>query len=99
MQRRIEAEEFVLVDKAGHERACLGLVDGEPGLALWGSDGQTRARLSLDADGTPSLVLTDALNIPRAILVTDAEGSPLFMLCDAYSHAGVTLAFDSDGPR
>ncbi|HWR20610.1 MAG TPA: hypothetical protein VN444_01975 [Verrucomicrobiae bacterium] len=64
----IEAEEFILRDDTGKERAAMRVsADDIVRLEFFGNDGKHCAGLVLLADGSPSLKLRDAMR-NRAVL-------------------------------
>jgi len=76
----IRAKSFEVVDKDGKRRAALGMVFGEPSLALFDKNDKRRALLSL-LDGEPGLYLYDKNEQPRAALGMDG-GEPGLWLKD-----------------
>ncbi|MBW2052126.1 MAG: hypothetical protein JRI85_07780 [Deltaproteobacteria bacterium] len=70
------AEKFMIVDESGNKRAILGILQGEPGVVLYGHDGKERLTLRLNSEGDPSLKLNDREGRVRAVLELAADGSP-----------------------
>lgn len=76
----VEAEQFVLVDKADNLLASLSKSDNGPELALF--DGASRARVLLTVNNSePGLVIRDEIGQARASLLLQ-EDEPWLMLAD-----------------
>lgn len=81
--KAIEAEEFILRDGTGKERATMRVSpDGSPSLGLVDKDGKKRVALLLGADGLPNLWLWDKNGKERAGLELLADGLPRLALRD-----------------
>ena len=89
----VKAEEFVLVDKDGKERAVLGTGENDlfnmlrgrevgPHLVLIDKDGKRRIELALWPEGSPSLFLMDRNGEPRASLAVGPDGLSRLILLD-----------------
>ena len=74
--RIVEAQRFVLRDSEGRMRANLGIVEDEPGLAIFGVNGTPRAIISAPTEG-PRLLLSDAEGKLRAEVVVGEDGPSL----------------------
>lgn len=85
----VRAQRFVLVDRAGEERASLGLIDGDPGLALADDAGNTRTALGV-IDDMPKLGLFDDDSEAGARLFL-LDGEPWLELADAAGRPRVVL--------
>jgi hypothetical protein len=79
----VEAEQFVVRDKDGKERARLGISSGDcPALFLRGKDGKTRAMLQSSDEDVGGLFLTGRHGGLSVVLHAEsrASNSPFFVL-------------------
>ena len=84
-KRVIRAEEFEVLDAAGHVRLRIGLSnDDAPFFSMLDKDGQVRARFGLSSDGSAGLAIGDDNGKVRATLGLSSDGS-------------ASLAFDRNG--
>lgn len=88
----LEAERFVVRGADGRVRAQLGLVDGEPGLRLYGPAEELRAGMALP-DGEPGLFLYDTQGRQRAFLGVP-QGHPDLVLYDEAQKPNASLSAD-----
>ena len=105
--RTVEANEFIVKDANGKQRASLGLFGNQPTLSLFGESGKVQAALSVVA-GFPSLILSDASGELRAMLGVRPDGQEL-ALYDANGKLRAELSvlfgrpelslFDASGKR
>jgi hypothetical protein len=77
-------ERLTIVDKAGKERAMIGLreEDGAPALQFKDETGTNRVLLRLHPDGTPILVLWGSEGKGTAYLSVPGEGPPNLLFFD-----------------
>lgn len=77
----VEAERFVVRDRAGRVRGELGVSrDGSIALRLNNESGKARTMLRLDGEGHAMLRLTDPRGVNRAELALEGEGDPALYL-------------------
>lgn len=95
----VEAEQFVIRDAGGMQRASLGVLPGGAvGLLLTDKDGKRRAVLSVSADGYPGMVLADKDEMLRALLLVAADGIVLGLKDkDGKTRAGMDVSADDIG--
>lgn len=79
--RAVKAQEFILEDSAGKERAALRTDDGNTVLQFKDAHGNVRMFLQLDADGTPLITLEYA----------NGQGSIQIEANDVHNCAGVVI--------
>ena len=106
---KLEAESFVLVDQAGHERAELAMGGTGPSFRLLNQSGSALVTISLNdgAPGGPMLLLSDpAHHASLTMSALESAGSQLTLMGDnqdAKVHMSVTKdgtaleLFDQDG--
>ena len=81
IHRVVEAERFVVRDRAGRVRGELGLwSDGSIALRLNNQKEKARTLLKLDAEGHAMLRLTDPRGVNRAELALEGDGDPALYL-------------------
>lgn len=96
--RTIEAETFIVRDRAGRARAALSIgVDDRPGLALADVRGKIRAWLTLTTDGAAELKFYDADEAVRLSVALDAGGTPRVLLSDRAGKARARLELGTEG--
>ena len=76
----VEADRFVLRDKAGKARAALEMGATGPRLVLKNDEETDRATLGFTTDGNPVLSLMNEQGTERAILQVKQDGFPLLVL-------------------
>src|SRR6266508_2805057 len=75
-KRVIRAEEFEVLDAAGHVRIRIGLSnDDSPFFSMLDPGGQVRARFGLSSDGSAGLAIGDDNGKVRATLGLSSDGS------------------------
>ena len=107
-KRVVEAQEFILRDHKGRERAKLGLHDNGHGevaiLTLCGKDETPRLMLTVNEDGKPELALVNQKGAPGMVLsllryLPGMEGTALLMNSED-ERQGAMLFVPEDGlPR
>ncbi len=96
--KRVVAEQFVLVDGEGHERATLALGANEaPVLALCDARGRIRAEIRLAANGAPSIVLYDGARRRRVEVALRADGAAGLGLYDEAGEGRAELVVSQSG--
>lgn len=97
--KTVEAQAFVLVDEAGHDRAQLSLTkEGTAALVLKSVDGVSDARLAILPDGGVTL----SLRSPRksAAIEVPADGTAAVRIAEKYAKSSAELSLDPSGkPR
>lgn len=97
-KRVVEAEQFVLLDRAGKPRAVLTQgSDGNIGLRFTDPAGRVRIALAMEADGRPGMELSDASGARRVWLFVGDDGSPHITLLDAAERKQAFLGLGPDG--
>lgn len=79
---KLQAREFVLVDKDGHVGAKLAWKDGQPQLQLFDRKDHVRSALFLEPNGVPDLYLYDSNNVERASFDLFDNGVPNLAFLD-----------------
>ncbi|MBI2203520.1 MAG: hypothetical protein HYU41_06690 [Candidatus Rokubacteria bacterium] len=96
--RTVEAETFILRDRAGRARAALSVgIDDRPGLALADTRQKIRAWMTLSPDGAPELRFYDADETLRSSLTLDTAGTPRFVLAEKSGKARARFELSTDG--
>ena len=90
--RAIEAEQLILVDRAGVKRAELVMVRGEPLLEFYGPTGKTeRVSIGVDLKGTARARFFSSTGISQAALGVTGEGRAGLALLDRLQHLRATF--------
>ena len=93
----VRATRFELVDASGNVKAVLGQVEsGNPGLVLYGANGERRAALRVMGDDTARLHLFHRDGSPRAWMALDWTGKPALTLFGEDMRPRASLATMSD---
>jgi len=87
-----------IVDGDGRLRLAMRLVEGEPAIKLWGSDGQSGMFLGGGA-GAPEISLTDASDRIRLKLMLGANSGPTLVLIDEAEVMRLSASVTDDVPR
>jgi len=95
--KRVVAEQFVLVDSNGEQRATLALDDGAPALALSDASGRARAAIRLGVDGAPSVVLYDTSGRRRLEVALKSDGATGLGLYDEAGEGRAELVVSGSG--
>lgn len=95
--RRVSAEEFLLVDRAGRVRAVLGISSQGPVLGFRDESGKGRAAFGIGSGDGPGMVLADETGKPRAELVV-RNGQPTLALSDGAGTVRAELVLRPEGP-
>lgn len=97
-RKAIRAEQFILVDEQGNDRAVLLTVDGHAFLSIADKNKQPRITLGVAADGSPSLNLLGKDKKPRVILdVTPDNATTRLNLYDKGGSAAFVLSIEANG--
>jgi hypothetical protein len=95
--KTIEAESFVVRDKAGHVRGRFGLAgDGLPELMMFDEKGDLQVALHVYADDCSSLTF-NSRNQTRVQLDSTSEGSASFRMFDKSTQSHATMFMWGDG--
>lgn len=97
----VEAQEFVLKDASGRERADLGVGnDGTTAFVLENSQGKDRLALYVGGNGRTGLGFKDDQGMLRLYLAADTDGTPRLSLGDAQGTPRAELSLRQNGtPR
>ena len=108
--RRVEAEQFVMVDTNGTQRAALQVTaDGVAALAMYDGQGHSRAELRVAKDGRASVGLFDQNGLRRVVMAEDTSragfaisapnGTQLASLSAAANNESSLTLYDPDTGR
>jgi len=102
----VATKAFLLTDGAGHPRASIGMLQGQPSLTLYGGDTPTpRVQLGAWNDGS-TLMLFDSAGKERAMVVVAGEMGSLNLIgpesklrasVGVVDDAGMAFLFGKDG--
>jgi hypothetical protein len=100
-QKSVEAEQFVVRDKDGRERARIGLREsGDFEFLASDQNGKVRMRMDLLVDGTASFRLNDGAEKGRLSLRVDPDGNSSLSFRDKSQDVPLFMSADSEGtPR
>jgi len=109
-QRKVEAEQFVMVDGDGTERATLQVTaSGIAALAMYDGQGHSRAELRVAKDGRASVGLFDQKGLRRVVMAEDSSragfainatnGTQLASLSAAANNESSLTLYDPDTGR
>ncbi len=97
-QRRLAAQEILLVDAKGHTRGALGLnKEGEPGIAIYDHQGTLRTALEISETDGLGLKLYDMTGALRISLLINNDQIPAIRLFDSRHRPRALLGVDPEG--
>lgn len=96
-RRVVRANEFILEDEKGEERAKLVIAKDGPQLALFDERGKLRAGMRVGKD-MPQLALFDVNGKLRAMLAVGDEGRPQLVMSDEKGRLRTGIGETANGP-
>jgi hypothetical protein len=99
-QESYKASRFIIVDSEGRTRAALGLNGDQPGLKLYGVNGETRAMVEILDNGEPRIGIAKDGVVRAEMSFENFYDGPMFELTDSKGIDVVRLRLDAyDDPR
>ena len=93
----ITAQQFILVDQAGHVGAKLAWEKRQPAIELFDSEGHLRSSIFLEPNGVPDIYLYDGKHHARAALNLFDNGLPNLAFLDETGQHMVLTEYDANG--